>query len=201
MDSLLQDVPRETRDALTHYEQRLRDTNAVMNLVSPATLDQMWDRHFVDSAQLKALKPEARTWLDLGSGGGFPGIVLAILLKNESGHIDLVESTGKKARFLEDVARELRLPAKVWNERIEKLGRTIPTPQVVTARALARLPLLLQLAEPWLAAGAVGLFPKGRNFQAEVDESHTQWRFSMVKHRSTTDGDSAILEITDLRRA
>ncbi len=184
------------------FEEAFRETAARMNLVAPSTLDSLWERHILDSIQLYQLQPQARRWLDLGSGGGFPGIVLAILLKDvEGGHIDLVESTSKKARFLSDTIRQLALPAAVWNERIEKVGDRIPVPEIVTARALAPLTLLLALASPWLGQGAAGLFLKGRTYRQEVEESRARWRFSMVEHQSRTDSESAILEIRDLRFA
>lgn len=198
--SLLDGVSRETLEELRRFEALFREQAARMNLVAPSTLPQLWERHILDSVQVQKLKPEAKRWLDLGSGGGFPGIVTAILLKGRpSAHVDLVESTAKKARFLQLAAEGLGLPAKVWNARIEDLPGKVAMPEIVSARALAPLPLLLKLAAPWLGRGAIGLFHKGRNFRGEVEQSRSQWRFDMLEHASRTDSESAILEISDLR--
>lgn len=198
--SLPDGVSRESKDALRRFEALFREEAGRMNLVAPSTLPQLWERHILDSVQVQMLKPQAGRWLDLGSGGGFPGIVTAILLKDRPGaHVDLAESTAKKARFLQHVVESLGLPAQVWNARIEDLPGKLAQPDVVSARALAALPLLLRLAEPWLRHGAVGLFHKGRRFREEVQESRSQWRFNMIEHASRTDSESAILEISDLR--
>jgi 16S rRNA (guanine527-N7)-methyltransferase len=198
--SLLDGVSRETLEELRRFETIFREQAARVNLVAPSTLPDLWERHILDSVQVQKLKPQAERWLDLGSGGGFPGLVTAILLKDRRGaHVDLVESTAKKARFLQHAAESLGLPAKVWNERIEDLPGKLAVPEAVSARALAPLPLLLKLAAPWLQRGAIGLFHKGRNFREEVQESRSQWRFGMVEHASRTDLESAILEISDLQ--
>lgn len=200
-ESLLHHVSRETLDDLRRFEALFREEAGKVNLVSTASLDQLWDRHVLDSLQIPLLKPKAQRWLDLGSGGGFPGLITAILLKGRAGaHIDLVESTGKKARVLQSIATALSLPATVWNDRIESLSNAIAQPDMVSARALAPLPRLLDLASPWLRAGATGLFPKGRSFRQEIEESRSLWRFDVIEHESRTDSDSAILEISALRR-
>ncbi|MBE7183964.1 MAG: 16S rRNA (guanine(527)-N(7))-methyltransferase RsmG [Methylobacterium mesophilicum] len=196
----LDGVSRETRERLIEFELRFREAAGRMNLVAPSTLDEIWERHFRDSLQLADLKPDSERWIDLGSGGGFPGIVLAIMLKEQpDGHIDLVESTGKKANFLRETADAMALPASVWNERIEAVNTMIAVPEIVTARALASLTKLLELSAPWLRKGAVGLFPKGRNYRAEIEESRALWRFDVVEHPSRTDLESAILEIRNLQ--
>jgi len=199
--SLLDGVSRETLEELRRFEALFREQATRVNLVASSTLPQLWERHILDSVQVQELKPNAERWLDLGSGGGFPGVVTAILLKDRPGaHVDLIESTAKKARFLHHVVESLGLPAKVWNARIEDVPGKVRTPEVVSARALAPLPLLLKLAAPWLERGAVGLFHKGRNFREEVKESRSQWRFDVIEHASRTDSESAILQISDLRR-
>lgn len=200
MPDWLDKVSRETRERLIEFEHRFRDAAGRMNLIAPSTLDQIWERHFRDSLQLADLKPDSNRWIDLGSGGGFPGIVLAITLKEKpEGHIDLVESTGKKANFLRETADAMGLPASVWNDRIEAVNTMIAVPEIVTARALASLSKLLGLSEPWLRKGAVGLFPKGKNYRAEIEESRALWQFDVVEHPSRTDLESAILEIRNLR--
>lgn len=199
--AILARVSRETRADLQRFTSLLEAFVAHTNLVAPSTLPDLWTRHLLDSAQLLVLRPETRRWLDLGSGGGFPGLVTAILLKGTEGaHVDLVESTGKKAAFLRSVIEELALPAQVWNERAEALALRLPMPEAVSARAVAPLPRLLDWAAPWLTGGAFGLFHKGRNFAGEVEESRASWDFDVIQHRSLTDSDAAILEIRDLRR-
>lgn len=161
----LMNVSRETIAALSIYAQRLRVWQRVKNLVSPSTLDQMWTRHIADSAQLLALAPAARHWVDLGTGAGFPGLVIAILLIGEDGaQVDLIESNARKCAFLREVVRETRAPAVVHAGRIEAVlpglrGR----PQVVTSRALAPWPILVDMSRSLLDCGAMGLFLTGEN--------------------------------------
>lgn len=199
--AVLAGVSRETLGDLERFESLFRGFAAHTNLASRATLDAFWTRHILDSAQLHFLKPHARHWLDLGSGGGLPGVVVAILSKQAAeAHVDLVESTGKKAAFLQSVIDQLSLPARVHHCRIESAENAVAVPEFISARALAPLPKLLGLAAPWLNRGATGLFHKGQNFRAEIEESRAHWRFSVLEHQSLTDSQSAILEIGDLRR-
>ena len=194
-------VSRETFEDLIGFEALFRKWAPSINLAASSTLEALWTRHILDSAQLVALKPDARMWLDLGSGGGFPGLVVAILLKGRSdSHIDLVESAGKKAAFLRMAAGALHLPARVHQVRIEALGPEIGSPDLVTARALAPLPKLLGLAQRWLSDGSVGLFQKGRDYRVEVDASRYEWDFDLLEHPSITEPDAAILEVRELRR-
>ncbi|AIJ54721.1 ribosomal RNA small subunit methyltransferase G [Brucella abortus F6/05-3] len=203
-DSLKTIVPavsRETADRLIAFEDLFRKWSKAINLASPSTLADLWNRHILDSAQLFPLAKEATRWLDIGSGGGFPGIVTACFLAERSGGcIDLVESAGKKATFLRTAAGHLHVPARVHSARIESMWEKIETPQVVTARALASLGDLFTLAEPWLSDGAKALFQKGRDYQREIDESRVGWSFDLVKHPSAIDQASVILEISNLRR-
>jgi len=172
-----------------------------INLAAPSTLDNIWVRHILDSAQLAPLAPSALRWLDLGSGGGFPGLVLAFLLKERpEGHIHLVESNRKKAGFLQAVIGEFLLPARVHARRIGEEIQGLGQPEIVTARALAPLPLLLEIAFPWLSAGARGLLHKGRDYGREIQESSALWQYDLVEHRSKVDADGVILEIADLER-
>ena len=191
-------VSRETFEALLQFEAYFLKWNQRINLAANSTLSDVWNRHIIDSAQLAALAPQAKKWLDLGSGGGFPGLVLAFLMKDRGGSIDLLESNRKKAAFLQAVTGEFGLPARVVTRRIEDAAAFVKQPQVVTARALAALPLLLDLASPWLLAGARALFHKGRDYRAEVEESSQRWSFDLVEHGSSTDSEGVVLEISGL---
>jgi 16S rRNA (guanine527-N7)-methyltransferase len=194
-------VSRETFESIVAFEAHFRKWATRINLVAPSTLDEFWRRHILDSAQLARLAPDAQRWLDLGSGGGFPGAVIALALKDRKGaSIDLVESNGKKAAFLRTALAELGAPARVHAQRIEGTYGLIRDPEVVTARALAPLAKLLGLAEPWLTAGARAFFHKGRDYRNEIEESSAAWSYDLVKHASLTDADSVILEIGNLRR-
>ena len=150
---------------------------AKMNLVARSTIPEVWSRHVADSLQLIALAPSARVWVDLGSGGGFPGLVIACALVGQAGtRVHLVESTKKKAAFLEEAVRELDLPAVVHPVRIEEFVTTLnERPDIVTARALAPLAELLDLAAPLLKTGAKGLFLKGQDVEAELTDAAKCW--------------------------
>lgn len=194
-------VSRETFDRLQRFELQFRRWSERINLAAPSTLPQLWERHILDSAQLWRLAPDARSWLDLGSGGGFPGAVMAILLAERPGaRIDLVESNAKKAAFLKTILGELGAPAQVHVSRIEAFQGKEEVYEVVTARALAPLSALLDLSSRWLTRGATGLFHKGRDFCREVEESVNIWHFHLVEHPSVIDPESVVLEISDLRR-
>ncbi|MCC0031286.1 MAG: 16S rRNA (guanine(527)-N(7))-methyltransferase RsmG [Brucellaceae bacterium] len=195
-----QDVSRETLDALEAFEAHFRHWNARINLVAPSTLPDLWERHIIDSAQLLRLAGAPTLFLDLGSGGGFPALVIALLLKGRDGaHVDMVESNNKKAAFLRDSVMRFGLPATVHACRIEQAVERVAMPQIVTARALAALDPLLALASPWLGHGATGLFHKGRDYRQEVDESRAHWEFDLIEHASTCAADSVILEISGLQ--
>ena len=194
-------VSRETFDYLVGFEGEFRRWSKRINLAAPSTLETLWSRHILDSAQIARLEPTALKWLDLGSGGGFPGVVLAILMRDRPGaHIDLVESNNKKAAFLRSVLAACKAPAHVHVSRIEDAASLVVQPEIVTARALAPLSKLLGLAEPWLATGATAQFHKGRDYLIEVAESVNQWRFDLIEHESRIDRASRILEISGLTR-
>ncbi len=194
-------VSRETFDGLVSFEAMFETWARRINLVSPSTLPEIWSRHILDSAQLAPLVPTALRWLDLGSGGGFPGIVLAFLLKEREGaRIDLVDSNRKKTGFLQAAIGQFSLPGKVHAQRIGAEIKRLEQPEVVTARALAPLSELLELAFPWLSRGASGFFHKGRDYRKEVKESTALWKFDLVEHPSKIDADSVILEIGSLAR-
>lgn len=194
-------VSRETFRRLEQFEGTFRRWSARINLAAPSTLPELWARHILDSAQLLKLAPNALRWLDLGSGGGFPGVVIGILFLDRPGaSIELVESNAKKAAFLKTALGGARAPAHVSASRIEAFSRRSESFEVVTARALAALPDLLALAAPWLEHGAKGLFHKGRDYRREVEEARDGWRFDLIEHPSVVDPESVILEISELRR-
>ena len=168
--------------------------NGQMNLVGPSALGEFWGRHALDSAQLRLIAPEARTWVDLGAGAGFPGLVLAILAKNQDGAcIHLVESMTKRCRFLQAVIDALDLPAVVHNVRAESLTLKV---DVVTARACAPMVKLLGYAWPYLRAGATGLFLKGQDVEVELQDAATSWKFQadLIPSISHVDGRIARLK-------
>lgn len=168
-------VSRETWAKLELYEDRLRRWQRVKNLVAPSTLDQIWSRHFADSQQILAHARTAegypKTWVDLGSGGGFPGLVIAICLAGTDARVHLVESDHRKCAFLRDVARETQAPAVVHNLRIEDCYADVGRVDMVTARALAPLWKLLDLAAPFIEDGAKCLFLKGQDVESELTEA------------------------------
>ncbi|MGH6827150.1 16S rRNA (guanine(527)-N(7))-methyltransferase RsmG [Methyloceanibacter sp.] len=196
-------VPRETIHRLICYADLLTEWQDRANLVSAKTLPQLWDRHFADSAQILRLAPGAQVWLDLGSGAGFPGLVIAILQANHANfRMHLVEATAKKCAFLAEVARATSAPVEIHCMRIEELSKTATSlkPEIVTARALAPLPHLLELAAPWLRSRARGLFLKGRDAGKEIESAKRRFHFTCHLHPSMTADVSYILEIGDLAK-
>ena len=192
-------VSRETAECLDRYVELLREWQRHINLVSPATVPEIWTRHLEDGLVLGHLARRVTRWADIGSGAGLPGLVLAILMRErEGGHVDLVESNGKKAAFLRTVIRELGLPAQVHASRIEDCAKIIASAQAVSARALASLTDLFALVGPHLSADATCWFPKGRNHDEEIAEASAHWRFDMVKHSSHIEDGSVVLEIRRL---
>lgn len=194
-------VSRETFDRLQQFERLFLKWNGHINLAAASTLEEAWERHILDSAQIFRIAPSsAIRWVDLGSGGGFPGLILAFLLaERQDAHVVLIESNRKKASFLQSVKGQFDLPVTVMAKRIEDCYPTVSAPQIVTARALAPLPRLLELALPWLAAGATAFFHKGRDYHNELAESAHRWSFDLVEHPSMIDAPGAILELHDLR--
>ena len=177
---------------------RLTAVNAVMNLIGPDTLPDVWNRHILDSAQLLDLVPVAATWADLGAGAGFPGLVLAILLKDRAdSHVWLVDSLGKRCRFLQEVVDALSLRATVVNGRAEDQRLKV---DVVTARALAPMDRLLGYAQPYLQRGAQGLFLKGEKAEAELIEARKVWQFDSLLSVSRSDPRGRIVSVRSLRR-
>lgn len=197
-------VPRETIHRLEVYAELLADWQTRHNLVSSKTIPELWQRHFADSAQLLALAPGAKTWLDLGSGAGFPGMVVAILAANQGTlRMHLVESTAKKCAFLAHVAQMTDTAVDIHCNRIEELahGESKLTPDVISARALAPLPKLLELAAPFFRSGTRGLFLKGRDAEREIEAARAHWHFTSRLHPSLTASDSSIVEVTELSKA
>jgi 16S rRNA (guanine527-N7)-methyltransferase len=194
-------VPRETIHSLARYAEILARWQKHTNLVGPSTLTELWSRHFADSAQLCALAPNARLWLDLGSGAGFPGLVIAIVQTGKPDfRMHLVEANQKKCAFLAEVARATEAPVDIHAMRIEDLAECAqrPRPDVVSARALAPLPRLFELAAPFFGERTRGLFPKGREAEAEIEAAHEDWEFGFRLHPSLTARDSHIIEVAGL---
>jgi 16S rRNA (guanine527-N7)-methyltransferase len=180
-------VSRETIRRLELYEGLLQKWQDAVNLVARRTLGDVWHRHFADSAQLARLvPPEAASIADLGSGGGFPGLVLAIVLAESAPvRVSLVESDTRKAAFLREVARQTGVAVDILATRIE-------SHETQAVRALAPLSRLLGLAAPFFAAGTVGLFLKGRDVQREIGEARAGWRFEVELVPSLTEADGHV---------
>src|SRR5690349_5193773 len=196
-DAVLASVSRETRERLDAYAALLRKWQPTINLVGPRTLGDLWTRHFVDSAQLFPLIPsEARVLVDLGSGAGFPGLVLAILGVPE---VHLIESDQRKATFLREAARATQAPVTVHAKRIEQVS---PFPaDVVSARALAPLTDLLALASPFLTPDAVCIFPKGQQASDELTAAAKTWNIKVDRIQSITDPGATILRVSEVSHA
>ena len=200
LPEILSDVSRETSEALARYVALLEKWNKAINLVSKGTLADIWSRHIADSAQLLQCLPGGATqWIDLGSGGGLPGLVLAILCREVAPDLrfDLVESDQRKATFLRQVSLELGLPVTVHAVRIERLSGL--QGQVVSARALAPLADLCGMAMPLLAPGGIGVFPKGASAPAEIEAAMQHWRFDLERFPSITSENSEILKLSNIR--
>jgi len=196
------DVSRETMDRLEVYVSLLEKWNPKINLVSRSTLASSWHRHLADSAQLWALSPEnAKSWVDIGSGAGFPGLVIAAIAAEKAPDliVTMVESDRRKSIFLQTVIREMGITAKVITKRIESLE-----PQgadILSARALASLTQLFEFAEKHRKPDGVCLFPKGIRVDSELTEASSCWHMSYETFPSMTDQDAVILRIGEFKRA
>lgn len=202
--AVAQNVSRETFSRLETIADLLTKWQKTINLVSPATIPELWTRHIADSLQLVThVGDDVRAWVDLGSGGGFPGLVVAaVLAEREGGHVDLVESDSRKSAFLREAARLADLPVRVHPQRIEQVAEALaPGKQVVSARALAPLPKLLALAAPFFAAGAIGIFPKGKDWQRELTEARKDWTLDLELRDSLSDPHGKILVVTRALKA
>jgi 16S rRNA (guanine527-N7)-methyltransferase len=195
-------VSRETQAALDHFVELFFKWQRAVQLVANSTLPKLWTRHIADSLQLLELAPDAKVWADLGSGGGFPGAVIAIALKGREGaQVHLIESDQRKAAFLREAVRVLDLPAMIHVKRIEETtAADFPGLEAVTARALAPLPELLLLAAPLLQNGAKGLFMKGANVDNELTAATKSWSIKSTIVPSKTDADGRIVIVEQALR-
>lgn len=196
-------VSRETLDRLERFASLFQKWASTINLVAPSTKDDLWRRHIADSAQIFKIAPEPKHWVDLGSGGGFPGIITAILLSETGGGwVDLVESNNKKASFLRMAIAETGARAAVHPIRIEEAQKKLLDCDAISARALADLDQLAEFAEPWAQRNAWlrCYFHKGRDYQSEIDKARGRWDFDLVIHKSAIEADSVVLELADIRR-
>ncbi len=195
------DVSRETRERLRAFEALVKKWSPRINLVSPRSLEDLWSRHILDSAQLFELADRAADlWADLGSGGGFPGFVCAILARDTAPQMRfvLVESDRRKAAFLLQASRELDLDLEVISERVENLAPL--GADVLSARALAPLDQLLPMAERHLKPGGSALFPKGATYRQEMKRALEKWAFRSEVYPSKTNEEAAVLKLGDIRR-
>ena len=195
-------VPRETVQLLDRFVELLLPCTARTNLIARSTVPAVWTRHIADSLQLLPLAPTATCWIDLGSGAGFPAIVLACALARQPGAVvHLVESIGKKAAFLREVVHHLGLAAEVHTIRIEDFVKNSKVrPDVVTARAVAPLDRLLELASPLLMEGTLGVFPKGQDVEGELTRASKYWNIDAELVPSQTSPQARIVVVRGLKR-
>ena len=187
---------------MDRYLDLLREWQAKINLVSPSTLPNLWTRHVADSLQLLTIAPSAKVWVDLGSGGGFPGVVLACALADSPGSmIHLVERNAKKAAFLREALRITQSPGTLHLADIGDCVDRITGPvDCVTARAVAPLHQLIGFAEPLMKRGAKALFLKGQDVEAELTEATKYWKIDPHLHSSRTGGHGWIVELDKIER-
>ena len=195
-------VSRETFAKLEAFEALVRHWNTAINLVSGSSLPELWQRHIVDSAQLFAFCPvHAKSWMDIGSGGGFPGLVVSILAQDAMPElrVTLVESDLRKATFLRQAVQSLGMNAQVISDRVESVPPQ--SADVLSARALASLSGLLGFAQRHLQPEGVALFPKGERFEAEIADARKLWSFDIEAQPSLSHPGAAILVIRKIERA
>lgn len=196
-------VSRETSERLDAFASLFMKWAKAINLVAPSTLGDLRNRHIADSAQIFSLRSEPLIWVDLGSGGGFPGIVTAIFLAElGDGWVHLIESSHKKASFLRTAILETGARASVHPIRIEQAPSIIQSCDAISARALADLSLLLEYSEPWMKSSEKtrAYFHKGRDYEREIRLANSEWSFDLVQHRGQVEPDSVVLEISNLVR-
>jgi|LGOV01.1.fsa_nt_gb 16S rRNA (guanine527-N7)-methyltransferase len=194
-------VSRETMGRLQVYAALLVKWNPKINLVAKSTIPSIWNRHMADSAQLWALAPRgAKTWLDIGSGAGFPGLVIAAIAVEKAPDlvITLVESDRRKSVFLQAAAREMGVKVQVITKRIELLEAQ--NADILSARALSSLTQLLEFAEKHRNLSGVSLFPKGARVDSELTEASSCWHMAYETFPSMTDSDAVILRIGEFKR-
>ncbi|WP_105386307.1 16S rRNA (guanine(527)-N(7))-methyltransferase RsmG [Neorhizobium alkalisoli] len=194
-------VSRETQERLEHFAGLFQKWAKTINLVAPSTLDELWRRHIADSAQIFQLSPEPNRWVDLGSGGGFPGVITAIFLAEiGGGWVHLVESNQKKAAFLRVALGETGARGSIHPIRIETATDVIPECDLISARALAELEQLLFYTASWTNnKNTRAFFHKGRDYANEVEKARGRWAFDLIKHDSAVEPDSVILELSNIR--
>lgn len=195
-----QDVSRETMERLKGFEQLVQKWNPTINLVSKNDLTNLWERHIVDSLQVANECTAYEKWVDIGSGGGFPGVIVAIVAKekNSSATHTLIESDLRKGTFLRTAIRELDLNATVITRRIED---TEPQQaDVLSARALATLDKLFGFAEQHLKKDGQAIFPKGQSASKEIEEAEKSWHFSYRRIQSTTNPEASLLVCRNIER-
>jgi len=196
-------VSRETADRLDRYVDLLRQWQRATNLIAQSTVDEIWTRHVADSLQLVEHAPTARTWLDLGSGGGFPGIVIACALADQPDVVvDLVERNAKKAAFLREALRVTGAPGRVHLSDIgDYVDKSAAPVDCITARALAPLKVLCAFIAPRMAENTIALLMKGQDIEAELTEASKYWKITSEKIPSLTSGQGTILKISRLQPA
>jgi len=196
-------VSRETAERLDHFSRLFQKWAKSINLVAPSTKENLWQRHIADSIQIFQIHPVPKQWIDLGSGGGFPGIITAICLAEfGDGWVHLVESNNKKAAFLRVALAETGARGSVHPIRIEAASAAIPRCDAISARALADLTQLLDYCAAWMipAPSVTAYFHKGRDYQNEIDKAVGRFQFDLVKHMSVIEPNSVVLEIANLSR-
>lgn len=196
-------VSRETQERLEHFAALFQRWAKAINLTAPSTISDIWSRHIADSAQIFQMQSNPGTWLDLGSGGGFPGIVTAIFLAEiGDGWVNLVESNNKKAAFLRTALRETSARGSVHPVRIEEAPTIVPTADLVSARALADLEGLFGYIEPWSLENSDlrSYLHKGRDYRTEIEKARSGWSFDLLEHNSAVERESVVLEVFNLRR-
>ncbi|MGC1494947.1 MAG: 16S rRNA (guanine(527)-N(7))-methyltransferase RsmG [Sulfitobacter sp.] len=200
IDLLEGNVSRETYEKLQQFVQLVEKWNPKINLVSKASISDIWERHILDSIQLFNIAPKTGKWVDLGSGGGFPGIVVAIMAYGDQTkhHVTLVESDQRKSVFLRTAIRELGLNAKVISDRVESIAPL--EADIISARALSDLSLLLEYSHLHLLPSGVALFPKGERWEKEHSGAQQLWSYTCEPIKSTTNPSAAVLKIKDIAR-
>ena len=190
-------VSRETGDRLAAFVDLLARWRTRTNLIAESTFASVWTRHIADSAQLIALAPAAKRWVDMGSGAGFPGLVIAIQLADlPAAVVHLIESDQRKCAFLREAARVTGAAATIHPQRVEAVDpESLGPVDAVTARAFAPLPLTLKLARPWIERGAVGVFPRGESARDQVAALPEATAYAIELLPSLTDAKAAILRI------
>jgi 16S rRNA (guanine527-N7)-methyltransferase len=190
-------VSRETEDRLAAFVDLLDRWRRKINLIADSTFPSVWTRHIADSAQLIALAPDARRWLDMGSGAGFPGLVIAIQLADLPGAmVHCIESDGRKCAFLREAARATGAAAEIHPMRVEAIApESLGAVDAVTARAFAPLPLTLNLAKPWMERGAIAVFPRGESARDQIATLPEAWAHAIETLPSVVNPKAAILRI------